>query len=207
MGPALPPIITTGAKLLGPILKPLGGFLGGLVGVGLGNRANRAMARESMAFQREMANTQAQRAVADYTAAGLNPALAYDRTAAAPAGATTQLGNGLQAGISNALQVRQLMNDIELQQNQKARIIAETDLMAKDGAKREAETEQVRAATRQIEKAIEMMNEELQGAKAEGDLWRSLDAGGPAAKAAGRFLPLLSVLLGRRKGGGITINR
>lgn len=82
------------------------------------NRMNRDMVREQMRFQERMSSTAVQRHVADLRAAGLNPALAYERSASSPGGASTTLGDRIGAGISSAIGARRLMQDLKLGQEQ-----------------------------------------------------------------------------------------
>lgn len=101
------------------------------------NKSNRNIAREQMAFQERMAsnamsfsermaNTSVQRSVADYRAAGLNPALAYERSASSPQGVTAggssaHVDNVLRDApnvVSNALAIKQMKATLDLTRQQ-----------------------------------------------------------------------------------------
>lgn len=116
-----------------------------MLGSGLGmwgqqdaNRSNERQAQKQMDFQsrmatsaqsfsERMANTAVQRSVADYKAAGLNPALAYERSAAAPQGVTaggaaSRDDNTMRdapALISNALAAQQMKQQMQIAEDQR----------------------------------------------------------------------------------------
>lgn len=110
-----------GENWLGPMIQGLASTGGEIYA----NRQNVKLAREQMRFQERMSNTSAQRAVKDYQAAGLNPALAYDKGASSPGGASAQVGNPIAPGISSALQAKQAQANIALTSAQTDKALAE----------------------------------------------------------------------------------
>lgn len=100
-----------------PAAAAVGSIISGLAGAAgttQTNKANRRMAREQMEFQERMSNTSAQRSVADYIKAGLNPALAYERGASSPGGASATMGDAIGAGISNARAAREHIQNMQI---------------------------------------------------------------------------------------------
>lgn len=89
----------------------LGAGLLGKSGQESANEKNLQIAREQMAFQKEMSNTSYQRAITDMRKAGINPMLAVSKGGAStPQGASATMQNtmaplqtGIQGGITSAL--------------------------------------------------------------------------------------------------------
>lgn len=131
------------------------------------NKTNKKIAREQMAFQERMRDTEMQARVRDLQAAGLNPALAYQLGgASAPSGATTQVDNVFGKFGTNAMQATRLKEDIRniREQNnvlraQATNIDAQTDMTRVQTSKGVAEIASVEHNTQllaqQIKRAIQ----------------------------------------------------
>lgn len=114
------------------------------------NQSNKQLAWDQMNFQREMAhsaqdfsermaNSSVQRSVADYRAAGLNPALAYERSASSPTGVTAggsapHMENVMRDApnvAANALAIRQMRQSMQI-----AKAQSDADLDVKDATRK-----------------------------------------------------------------------
>lgn len=92
------------------------------------NWQNRREGRDARKFSERMSSTAAQRAVKDFSAAGLNPALAYDRPASSPGASAPHMEDVVSKGISSALAAKQARAAIALTEAQTEKVQTETEM-------------------------------------------------------------------------------
>jgi len=109
-------------------LAPVISAVGGLVQ----NASSAREARKNRDFQERMSSTAAQRGVRDYSAAGLNPGLAYDRPASSPGGSMASVEDVGAKVVSSAMAAQQLRANVELTKAQTDKVQTEAEMAKHD---------------------------------------------------------------------------
>lgn len=148
------------AAAIGALGSIAGGFISSS-GQRDANRQNLQIAREQMAFEERMSNTQVRRRIEDLKAAGLNPMLAYTGQASSPAGVSPTMQNAkadIGAGVGQAAAVYQSVQQMK----------AQTKAINAQARKTEAEAQMVEAEVPYSANRAYISNQKLT------DEWRKL---------------------------------
>ena len=126
-GPASPPAEGGGSSIPWGTILGVGTTLAagaiGYAGTSATNSSNLRIAREQMAFQKEMSDTAHQRAMKDLEKAGLNPILAAGGPGAStPSGAGAVMSSAAKEGVASAMAARRFRAELELLEEQQKKI-------------------------------------------------------------------------------------